>query len=175
MLRCQTPLIAMTWLTNSPSRQWMVWGTISPLILMSLHYIMSTSAERQGTTLHCSKPSFASAWAFHNTPLNTPTMTQCHASIEWELEGWRHINPSCLEDFKWMPHNKVALAQLSSVVFLGVIAKQRWSIPPLRSSAFAAPSLNFVVIKHWHHGQLCVGVKSSYLLWWRQGASSHQL
>jgi hypothetical protein len=52
-------------------------------------------------------------------------MTQCHAPDEWEFEGWRHINPSHLEDFIQTPHKKVAPALSSSSDISGVIAKQR--------------------------------------------------
>jgi hypothetical protein len=52
-------------------------------------------------------------------------MTQCHDPVEWEFEGWRHINPSHLEDFIGTPHNKVAPALSLSSVISGVIAKQR--------------------------------------------------
>ena len=147
----------------------------SPLILTSLHYITLTSVEQQGVTLHCLEAIMHKHMSFPFHPSNTPTMTQCHAPVEWEFEGWRHINPSHLEDFKWTPHDKVAPAPSSSLVFPGVIPKQRWSIPPLHSPALRN-LLHPLVIKHWHNCQICADAKSSYCSCDDAKAqSSHQL
>ena len=108
---------------------------------------------------HCliQKPSCVSTWACAY-PLDIP----CQA----KFEGWRLLKASN-ENLTTRPILNLP----------GVIAKQRWSRllcaqRPWRN--VLCPHHFLAIVRSWHCCHLHQGIKSSFWLWWCQGALSHQ-